>query len=386
MADSPIRDERRRLLKGAAALTAGAAGALVGMRTAAAEDVPPPTAGPAVPPPPGPAEPAKADIRVLRDQKLSGGLEFTEGTVVLENCQIDGGGNGVFIGGTADVTMINCHVANPAKQGVLVTSSGRIQILNSHIHHCGENGIRVESPDPKNASLEANVLIQGNYVHDITAPWGDGATGNCISVWRANNVQVMSNRCEKMIYSAIRVADGHNSMLIGNHCTGGLKDSQIYLEFAFFGSIVANNYFADGEGGFEAVNFGGGYEGRQALITANRFRGFRQKAVKIEADIVFAQNIIDACKEWGIWTGFGEACRNLLVVDNLIMNCRWGIGVPTSDDHPVIIKSNRFFNVETPVAALAASWPLIEAGVAARPIPTETRHIIADNWSESAPI
>jgi hypothetical protein len=282
--------------------------------------------------------------------------------------------------------LINCEIRNPGKVGVFVSSTGRVQVLNCRIHHCGENGVRVESPDPQKSSLDANVLLQGNYLHDIAAPWGDGATGNCISVWRANGVQILSNRCEKMPYSAIRVADGRDSMLIGNHCVGGEKDSQIYLEFAFFGSIVANNYFGDGAGGFEAVNFGGGYEGRQAVVTGNRFRNFGQMAVKIEADVLFAQNIVDTATGWGVWAGFGQACRNLHVVDNLIMNCKWGVGVPTTDDHPVIVRDNRFFNVETPLAALVASWPLIEAGVAARPIPTETRHVIADNWGESARI
>jgi hypothetical protein len=374
MSDGTMRSQRRHILKTAFLTLGAAAGALVGVTPAKAEE---PEQKPE-------AETQAPTVQLFRDQKLGGGLQFTEGRVLLENCEIDGGENGIAASGNADVTLINCEIKNPTKMGVFVTSTGRIQVLNCKIHHCGENGIRVESPDPQAGSLDGNVLLQGNHLHDIAAPWGDGATGNCISVWRANSVQIMNNRCEKMPYSAIRIADGRDSMLVGNHCIGGQKDSQIYLEFAFFGSIVANNYFGDGAGGFEAVNFGGGYEGRQAIVTGNRFRNFKQMAVKIEADVLFAQNIVDTCTEWGVWAGFGEACRNLHVVDNLIMNCKWGVGVPTTDDHPVIVKNNRFFNVETPMAALVASWPLIEAGVAARPIPTETRHVIADNWGEAA--
>jgi hypothetical protein len=382
MSDGKFRDERRHLLKGAVLTVGAAAGALAGVAGVSAEE---PSVPPALPAD-TPAQPEKTSTHVFRDLKLGGEQKFTEGRFLFDNCEIEGGGTGITIGGNAEVTLVNCEIRNVTSAGVFVSSTGRVQILNSKIHHCGENGIRVESANPQESLLDANVLIQGNHIHDIAAPWGDGATGNCVSVWKANAVQIMHNRCEKMIYSAIRIADGRDSMLVGNHCIGGEKDSQIYLEFAFFGSIVANNYFGDGRGGFEAVNFGGGHEGRQAIVIGNRFRNFNKMAVKIEADIVFAQNIVDTSKEWGVWGGFGPACRNLQIVDNLIMNCKWGVGVPTTDEHPVVVRGNRFFNVETPVAALVASWPLIEAGVAARPIPTETRHIIADNWGESGRI
>lgn len=337
---------------------------------------------------PARAERPPAYTVLRRGESIQGGLVLSEGRTILEHCEIEGGRDGVAVHEDAQLTMINCVVKNVRRHGVYVTSQGRVQILNSRIAYCGENGVRVQPSDPDAGDLDADVLIQGNVIEQIAAPWGDGATGNAISGWKAHGLQIFANRCASFVYSAIRLADCHDSMLIGNRCVGGLRDSQIYLEFAFYGAIVANNEFANGAGGLEATNFLGGdggglYRGRQAIVTGNRFRNFRQKAAKIEADVIFAQNIVEG-GEWGVWAGWGPACRNLSVSGNLFMNSRYGVGLSEVDADPVIVEGNRFYGVEMPVTAYTANWEMIAAGIAARPLPAETRHVLRNNWSGAA--
>lgn len=324
-------------------------------------------------------------VNVRRDQTLAGGISLTSGRHVFENCTITGGGNAIAIGGTAEVALVNCHIRDCTRAGVYVTSTGHVQILNNHIYRCGENGVRIQSATPSTSSVATRTLVQGNYIHDITAPWGDGGTGNAISIWKAHNVQVIGNRCEAFVYSAVRNSDGHNTTVIGNHCSGGQRDSQVYFEFAFYGAVVANNYFGNGGAGLEVTNFtsgdGGVSGGRQALVTGNRFQNFRMLAAKLEADVIFTDNIIDGVQNWGVLAGWNNATRNLTVANNLFMNCKWGVGLTTVDSDPVYVEGNRFSSTPTAICNYIGDWARLSAGTAALPLSSTTRHILRNNFA-----
>lgn len=371
MTDAPY--SRRSVMLGAAG-GLGAAGslALLGSARARAEE-----AGAGV----GPRN-------VIRDQILEGGIVLTEGHTHFENCVIKGGDNGIAVFGSASCTVSHCEISEATLAGIQVTTTGRVQILNNHIHHCGENGVRGVAPDPKAGSIAGNLLIDGNFVHDIEAPWGDGSTGNCITLWKIDDVQVLNNRCERSVYSSIRFAGCENTMMIGNYCNGSERDAQVYLEFAFFGGIVANNYIRGGGSGLSITNFLSGagghrYDGRQVVVTGNRLREQRQFGAKIEADVIFANNIIDGMERWAVCAGWGESVRNLQVVDNLIMNARWGVGLPTMKTSPVAVRGNRFYNVETPICGLLPNWKLHREERAATDLPADSVHLISDNHVEA---
>ncbi len=322
--------------------------------------------------------------RVIRNQALKGGITLDSGHTTFENCLIEGGGHGIHVTGDASLTVKSCEILNAAMSGVHVTSTGRVQVVHSHIHHCGENGVRAVSPGARNTRIDTRLLVKGCDIHDIAAPWGDGATGNCIFASRANNAQFIGNRCFRTAYSAIRVADGDNVSMIGNHCDGHSNDAHVYYEFSFYGGIIAYNYFTNGLGGLAITNFLSGvgghrYNGRQATVVGNRFTNYRTFAAKAEADVLFAHNIIDGSATWGVWVGFGASVRNVQFTDNLIMNCRWGVGLPLMKTSPVEVRGNTFVNVEAPVMGLVADWDAIIEKRAARPLPPQTVHIIKDN-------
>lgn len=322
--------------------------------------------------------------RVIRGEALKGDITLDSGHTTFENCLIEGGGHGIHVMGDASLTVKSCEIRNVTMSGVHVTSTGRVQVVHSHIHHCGENGVRAVPPGARNTRMGTRLLVKGCDIHDIAAPWGDGPTGNCIFASRSDNAQFIGNRCVRATYSAIRVADSANVSMIGNYCDTHSNDAHVYYEFSFYGGIVAYNYFTNGLGGLAITNFLSGvgghrYDGRQATVIGNRFTNYRTFAAKAEADALFAHNVIDGSATWGVWAGFGASVRNVQLTDNLIMNCRWGVGLPIMKTSPVEVRGNTFVNVDTPIAGLVPDWDVIAERRAAQPLSPQATHIIKDN-------
>ena len=118
---------------------------------------------------------------------------------------------------------------------------------------------------------------------------------------------------------------GRDTQIRGNTCLRS-GEVAIFSEFAFSGSIVADNIIDGAATGISITNLDSG--GRLATCTGNIVRNIapssatnpdtRPIGIYAEADTVVASNSIDAVPGTGIVAGYGPYVRNVVVTGNVI--------------------------------------------------------------------
>jgi uncharacterized secreted repeat protein (TIGR03808 family) len=244
-----------------------------------------------------------------------------------------------FIGSSEDAVVLrkaagwikHCEVGNIRKAGLFSEDATGLQITHNHVHDCGDNGILVW----RSEAGEDGTIVNGNRIERIASKsGGSGQNGNGINVFRAGSVLVNGNRIADCAFSAIRSNSGSNCQMIGNSCAR-LGEVALYSEFAFEGTVVANNLVDKAALGVSVTNFNEG--GRLAVVQGNLIRNLflrkdadtRGIGIAVEADSVVTGNVIEGAPAYGILIGWGRYLRDVSVTDNLIRQAHIGIGVST---------------------------------------------------------
>lgn len=245
----------------------------------------------------------------------------------IDHCSFIGGDSGLVLERSGGTISSNNFAAQESSGMYSIDAIG-LQISGNTVTDIGNNGILVW----RSEIGEDGTIVTGNRVSKIAdRAGGTGQNGNGINVYRAGNVVITNNRLTDCAFSGIRNNSGSNSQIVGNSISRA-GEVALYVEFAFEGSVVANNLIEDIALGISITNFDQG--GRLVSCNGNVIRkvnggnagGNRTEAVGIhaEADTVISNNVIEHATR-GISMGWGGMCRNLSATGNLIRDCKVGI-------------------------------------------------------------
>lgn len=208
-----------------------------------------------------------------------------------------------------------------------------LTIEQNAVEDCGNNGIQVwrsEAGDDRS-------IIRGNRVDRIRADaGGDGQNGNGISLYRAGSVIIEGNQLRDCAMTFIRNNSGSGAQILGNQ---GRRcgEAGLYAEFAFEGTIMANNVIEDCAQGANITNLDHG--GRLAVFANNIIRNARKAVapngkapvggigVHVEAEAAVTGNVIENASEIGISLGWSWGMRNLAATGNIVRKAGIGIAV-----------------------------------------------------------
>src|SRR5690606_27029986 len=113
-------------------------------------------------------------------------------------------------------------------------------------------------------------IISGNRIARID--WrggGNGQNGNGVNVFRADGVIVAGNHIADCAFTAVRLNGTRNTQVSGNVCLNS-GEVAIFSEFAFSGSVIANNIVDGAAGGISITNLDNG--GQLAVCSGNIVR------------------------------------------------------------------------------------------------------------------
>lgn len=254
------------------------------------------------------------------------------GRLHISNCRVqNSAGNGISLRRVSG-RVTDCGISE-CRNGALFSEDAKgLEIAHNHVHDCGDNGIQVW----RSEIGEDGTIVTGNRVQRIrTESGGSGQHGNGISLFRAGSVLVLGNRVSDCAFSAIRGNSAWNSQIIGNSCSR-LGEVAIYSEFAFEGTVIANNVVDTASLGISITNSDVG--GRLAVCQGNLIRNLTGKnstapgvGIAVEADAVLSGNVIENAPRTGIAIGWLTGLRDVTATGNLIRNV--GIGISISA-HP----------------------------------------------------
>lgn len=285
---------------------------------------------------------------VLRDLSLDGlgvsggdldnpgllGANLCE-NLLLEGLSLANGvGAGIHIQGSSG--RISNLVVDGFSDGIFALDSTGLEISGNHVRNCANGGIRVWSSNE--SGTEDGTLVSGNDISAIRSGGGNGQNGNGINVYRANGVRVIGNRLRGCDFSAIRLNTTKDTIVSGNTCLDS-GEVAIFSEFAFSGSVIADNIIDGAAQGISMTNFDSG--GRLATCTGNIVRNIAPLSrvnpdttpvgIFAEADAVIANNAVESVPGLGIGAGWGPYLRNVSVTGNVVRDVDIGIGVSVAD-------------------------------------------------------
>ncbi|KKB82738.1 hypothetical protein VW29_15470 [Devosia limi DSM 17137] len=301
------------------------------------------------------------------------------GNVVLRDIDFAGGNNGLIIEFSDDIALERCSFRNSAI-GVAITDSGvtimdsrfselddaaihamdsrGLLITGNRIDYCGNAGIRIwRSQTGPDRSIVSNNRIANIDWRD----GGNGQNGNAINIFRADEVTVADNHLSDCAFTAVRLNTTRNTIVSGNVCLRS-GEVAIFSEFAFSGSVIANNLIDGAATGISITNLDSG--GHLATCTGNIVRNITPTSpvnpdtmpvgIFAEADTAITGNTVQTVPGVGIAAGYGAFLRNVLVANNVVSATRIGVGVSVVEGTgPVQVSGNLIHATEHAIAGLA---------------------------------
>ena len=274
------------------------------------------------------------------------------------------------ISNSRDITIDGVDVRNSAQGGIaLTTTSGQVQncrigdvldfglksldatglaVSGNTITGCSNNGILIWRTEKG----EDGSTITNNRISKIrNSAGGTGQYGNGINVYRAGSVIVAQNRITDCTYTAIRGNAANNIQILSNSCER-LGEVAIYSEFGFEGALIANNIIDFAATGISVTNFNEG--GRLAVIQGNLIRNLfrrehevedkRGEGIGVEADAVVSGNTIEGAASVGIQIGWGPFMRDVAVTANVVRRAKIGITVTEARDAGACLIANNLIS------------------------------------------
>lgn len=288
-------------------------------------------------------------------------LEIEDCTAVtVSRCTLRGGrANGIRID-RCGARIVGSDILGCRAAGIFSLDSHGIEVSGCRINDCGDGGVLVwRSSNGRDGSI-----ISGNAISRIdNRSGGNGQHGNGINVFRADEVIVSGNHIADVKFSAIRLNATNDTQVRGNTCIN-CQEVAIFSEFAFSGSVIADNIVDRAAQGISITNFNEG--GRLATCTGNIVRNIfpgspvnpdtSPVGIFAEADAVISGNVVEAVPGLGIGAGWGPFLRDVVVSSNVVREVEIGIGVSVAEGAgKAVVASNRVSGARR--AALAAmAW------------------------------
>jgi uncharacterized secreted repeat protein (TIGR03808 family) len=254
--------------------------------------------------------------------------------IALERCRFRNAGIGVVIT-DAGVTISNCNFAELGDAAIHAMDSRGLHITGNRIDHCGNAGIRIW----RSQSGPDGSIVTANRIANID--WrggGNGQNGNGINIFRADEVIVVDNHIADCAFTAVRLNSTHNSQVSGNTCLRS-GEVAIFSEFAFSGSIIANNIVDGAATGISITNLDSG--GQLAVCSGNIVRNITPSSlvnpdtipigIFAEAETAITGNTVQNVPGVAIAAGYGPFLRNVLIGNNVVSDSAIGIGVSVAE-------------------------------------------------------
>ncbi len=265
--------------------------------------------------------------------------------VTLTDCAFTGGkASGISIHDAA-ARIDGCDFLGHGLAAIFSLDSRGLTISGNRIAGCGNGGILIWG----NASRRGSSTIIGNSISGVGASnGGNGQNGNGINVFRCDDVLIANNRIADCAFTAIRLNATNNVVVSGNLCRNS-GEVAIFSEFAFTGSIIADNIVDGAALGISVTNMD--QSGQVATVTGNIVRNIRAASavnpdtrpigIYAEAETTITGNTVYAVVGTGIRAGNGRFLRNVVIADNVLSAVNTGIGVSVVDKAgPVAITGN----------------------------------------------
>ena len=271
----------------------------------------------------------------------------------------NGTGNGIALAACAG-RVEGCSIGAVGQAAVFAIDSRGLVVRSNSVADCGNGGILVWRSEPG----ADGTLVTANRIRDIRFDdGGNGQNGNGVNVFRAHGVIVADNVISGCAFSAVRVNSGNNTHITGNSCSD-CGEVAIFSEFAFSGSVIADNIVDGAASGISITNFDQG--GHLAVCTGNLVRNIRPRSqvnpdtspngISAEADTLISGNVVDAVPGRGIVVGWGPYLRNVLVSDNLVSNTEIGIAVSVAEGAGTARISGNLVVGATRAAIVGTAW------------------------------
>ncbi|MCS6759745.1 MAG: TIGR03808 family TAT-translocated repetitive protein [Candidatus Devosia euplotis] len=170
----------------------------------------------------------------------------------------------------ASATIRDCQFTELADAAIHTMDSRGLFIADNRIAHCGNAGIRTWRAD----NGADGSIITNNCIANID--WrggGNGQNGNGINVFWVDEVIVANNHIADCAFSAVRLNSTNDCQVSGNICQRS-GEVAIFSEFAFSGSIIANNIVDGATQDISITNLDSG--GQLAVCSGNIARNIPQ--------------------------------------------------------------------------------------------------------------
>jgi len=265
--------------------------------------------------------------------------------VTLTDCAFTGGrASGIAIHDAA-ARIDGCDFLGHGLAAIFSLDSRGLTISGNRIAGCGNGGILIWG----NASRRGSSTIIGNSISGVGASnGGNGQNGNGVNVFRCDDVLIANNRITDCAFTAIRLNATNNVVVSGNLCRNS-GEVAIFSEFAFTGSIIADNIVDGAALGISVTNMD--QSGQVATVTGNIVRNIRAASavnpdtkpigIYAEAETTITGNTVHGVVGTGIRAGNGRFLRNVVIADNVLSAVNTGIGVSVVEAAgPVAITGN----------------------------------------------
>jgi uncharacterized secreted repeat protein (TIGR03808 family) len=255
--------------------------------------------------------------------------------ITLSDCSFSGGrSNGLTIHDAA-AEIESCDFLGHALAAIFSVDSRGLMVADNRIAGCGNGGILIWG----SSSRRGSTTVLGNAISGIGATnGGNGQNGNGINVFRCDDVIVANNRIADCAFTAIRLNSTNNVVVSGNICRNS-GEVAIFSEFAFTGSVIADNVVDGAALGISVTNMD--QAGQVATVTGNVVRNIRESStvnpdtvsigIYAEAETSITGNTVSAVAGTGIRAGNGAFLRNVVIADNVVSGASDGIGVSVAE-------------------------------------------------------
>ncbi len=303
----------------------------------------------------------------IKDIDIDGSKSGSKDLIHFTNCQNitlnniglkNSSGNGAFLE-KCQGDISNCSISNIKLAAIHLQDSLGMIVSANHIKNCNNGGILVW----RYSRGRDGSIITDNQISSIGSESGNGQNGNGVNIFYADEVIVANNSITDCAFSAVRANTTNNTIIKGNICTQ-CQEVAIFSEFAFSGSIIADNIIDQAATGISITNFDDG--GRLAVCSGNIVRNIWKSsptnpdtypvAIFVEADTAVSGNVIENVPGLGIYAGWGVYLRNVLVSNNVVRNTMIGIGVSMVNGAGIAHISDNIITGSKTAAISGMSW------------------------------
>lgn len=283
----------------------------------------------------------------------------TSDHITLSDCAFNGGkASGIAIHDAA-AEIDACDFLGHGLAAIFSLDSRGLTVSGNRIAGCGNGGILIWG----NATRRGSSTVIGNSITGVGASnGGNGENGNGINVFRCDDVLIASNRIADCAFTAIRLNSTNNVVVSGNLCRNS-GEVAIFSEFAFSGSVIADNIVDGAALGISVTNMD--QSGQVATVTGNVVRNISEASavnpdtkpigIYAEAETTVTGNTVYSVVGTGIRAGNGKFLRNVVIADNVVSAVNTGVGVSVAAGAgPVTIAGNTI--AATDYAIVGMEW------------------------------